>query len=52
MEEVGIISQAGDKLMDVAIRRAVNVAQRLVDRHGMNPAQIAVAGYEPTGWRY
>lgn len=38
-----------DDPMDLAIRRAVGVAQRLVERHDIDPDIIGVAGYGPNG---
>ena len=47
VDEIGIFQQQNKDIMDVAIRRAVHVAQRLVEYHQINPDILAVAGYGP-----
>ena len=47
VDEVGLIRQQGKDVMDIAMRRAVGVSERLVEAHQMNPDIFAVAGYGP-----
>lgn len=46
-DEQRLIRAKGDDLMDLAVRRAVGVATRMVERHGIDRKIIGVAGYGP-----
>lgn len=45
--EEQIVRDRGEQPMDLAIRRAALVAQRLVERHAIDPSMIGIAGYGP-----
>jgi len=46
-DELSLLAREDRDVMDLAIRRAVNIATRLVEEHGLSPDNIAVAGYPP-----
>ncbi|MFW5830111.1 MAG: hypothetical protein ACOCXA_07600, partial [Planctomycetota bacterium] len=45
--EEELVRQRGMKPMQLAIRRAVHLATRLSERHGVDAGLIGVAGYGP-----
>lgn len=46
--ELDAVHLRGAEPMDLALARAVAVAERLVEHYGLNAARIGVAGYGPT----